>query len=95
MDLRGVSLLVGLEGVAFTAGHTTLKAASAKVVKLEKACVDNQHAFIPFVFDTLVFLVPDVVEFLKRAKKLMHNNVMAPRSIDVVFKRIGFPSRRG
>jgi hypothetical protein len=37
-------------------GRTTLKAASGKMVKHEKVCYDNQHVFIPFVFDTFGFL---------------------------------------
>ncbi|MCI85244.1 auxilin-like protein, partial [Trifolium medium] len=52
MDLTGVSPLVGLRADAFTAGQTALKGASSKMTKHEKTCSDNQHAFIPFAFDT-------------------------------------------
>jgi hypothetical protein len=37
------------------------QAASSKVVKHENVCSNNQHAFIPFAFDTFDFLAPDVV----------------------------------
>jgi hypothetical protein len=39
------------------------------VVKHEKTCSENQHAFIPFAFDTFGFLAPDVVDLLQRVQK--------------------------
>jgi hypothetical protein len=64
------------------------------VAKYEKACSDNQHAFIPFVFDTFGFPAPDVVDLLQKIQKIMHNNVVSPRSKNVVFKIIGLPSKK-
>ncbi|KAJ0797665.1 putative exostosin [Helianthus annuus] len=90
VDLTGVSPLVGLGGSAFTVGQATLKAASGKVTKHEKACIDNQHMFIPFAFDTFDVLVPEAVDLLSRVQRVMHSNVMTPRSMDVVFKRLSF-----
>ncbi|GJT78541.1 hypothetical protein Tco_1045266 [Tanacetum coccineum] len=52
VDLTGVSPLVGLSSRGFTVGQVALKAASCKVTKHEKACIENQHVFIPFAFDT-------------------------------------------
>ncbi|KAL6502820.1 hypothetical protein OROHE_023988 [Orobanche hederae] len=75
VDLTGVSPLVGLGSGGFTAGQAALKAASCKVVKHEKACMENQHAFIPFAFDTFGFLAPEAVDLLKRVQKVMHSNV--------------------
>ena len=66
------------------------KAASAKVVKHERACIENQHAFLPFTFDTFGFLSPDAIEILKRVQRVLHGNVVSPRSSYVVFRRIGF-----
>jgi hypothetical protein len=80
---------VGLTTRDFIAGQAALKAASNKVVKHEKACSNNQHAFIPFAFDSFGFLTPDV-DLLQRIQKIMHNNVVSPRSMDVVFRRIDF-----
>ena len=54
MDLTEVIPLVELEVKNFTVGHTTLKDASSN----DKTCSYNQHAFIPFVFDTFGFLAP-------------------------------------
>jgi len=79
----------------FTVGQADLKAASSKVAKHEKACSDNQHAFIPFAFDTFGFLAPEVVGLLHRVQKVMHRNVMSPRSMNVVFMRIGFAIQKG
>jgi hypothetical protein len=62
-----------------------IKAASSKVAKHEIACSDNQHAFIPFVINTFGFMASDAVNILKRVKRVMHNNVVSPRSLDVVF----------
>ncbi|GKE14526.1 putative reverse transcriptase domain-containing protein [Tanacetum coccineum] len=75
--------------------YSGLKAASSKVTKHEKACIENQHVFIPFAFDTFGFLAPEAVELLSRVQRVMHSNVMTPRSRDVVFKRIGFAIQKG
>jgi len=50
--------------VFFTVGQVALKVASSKVVKHEKACSNNQHAFIPFTFHNFGFLTPEVVDVL-------------------------------
>ncbi|GJT64359.1 hypothetical protein Tco_1015839, partial [Tanacetum coccineum] len=69
VDLTGVSPLVGLSSRGFTAGQSALKSASCKVTKHEKACVENQHVFIPFAFDALGFLAPEAVELLNRVQR--------------------------
>jgi len=91
VDLTGVSPLVGLGVRSFSVGQTTLKAVSSKVAKHEKARSDNQHAFIPFAFDTFDFLAPETVDH--RVQKVMHSNVMSSRSI--VFTGIGFAIQKG
>ncbi|GJZ12752.1 hypothetical protein Tco_0547982 [Tanacetum coccineum] len=60
-----------------------------------KTCIENQHVFIPFVFDTFGFLAPEVVELLSRVQRFMHNNVMTSRITNVVFKCIGFAIQKG
>jgi hypothetical protein len=60
-----------------------------------RLCSDNQHAFISFAFDIFEFLAPDVGDLLQRVQKIMHNNVVSPRSMDIVFKRIGFVIHKG
>jgi len=95
VDLIGVSPLVGLGVRPFAVGQAALKAPSSKVAKHEKACSENQHAFIPFAFDTFGFLAPEVVHLLHRVQKVMHSNVMSPRSMNVVFTRIGFAIQKG
>ncbi|GJZ88958.1 putative reverse transcriptase domain-containing protein [Tanacetum coccineum] len=95
VDLTAVSPLVGLSSRGFTAGQTALKAASSKVTKHEKTCIENQHVFISFAFDTFGFLAPEAVELLSRVQRVMHSNVMTPRSTNVVFKRIGFAIQKG
>nr|ABD32857.1 hypothetical protein MtrDRAFT_AC149038g20v2 [Medicago truncatula] len=95
VDLTGVSPLVGLGVGPFSVGQTTLKVASSKVTKHGKVCSDNQHVFIPFDFDTFGFQAPEAVSLLHRVQKFMHNNVKSPRSMNVVFTRIGFAIRKG
>ncbi|GKE87673.1 hypothetical protein Tco_1565148 [Tanacetum coccineum] len=95
VDLTEVSPLVGLSTRGFTAGQAALKATSCKVTKHEKTCIENQHVFISFPFDTFGFLAPEAVELLSRVQRVMHNNVMTPRSTDVIFKRIGFAIQKG
>nr|GEZ34979.1 hypothetical protein [Tanacetum cinerariifolium]GEZ37627.1 hypothetical protein [Tanacetum cinerariifolium] len=95
VDLVGVSSLVGLSSRGFTAGQAALKAASGKMTKHEKACIENKHVFIPFAFDTFGFLAPEAVELLSRVQRVMHINVMTHTSTDVIFKRIGFAIQKG
>nr|GEU43809.1 putative exostosin-like protein [Tanacetum cinerariifolium] len=95
VDLTEVSPLVGLSGGGFTVGQAALKAASCKVTKHEKTCIKNQHVFIHFAFDTFGFLSPEAVELLTRVQHVMSNNVITPRSINVVFTRIGFAIQKG
>ncbi|MCI03397.1 auxilin-like protein [Trifolium medium] len=90
VDLTGVSPLVGLTIGDFIVGQAALKAASSKVAKHERTCSNNQHAFIPFAFDTFGFLTPEAVDILKRVQRVMHSKVVSPKSQDVVFKMIDF-----
>ena len=85
----------GLEEWRFHRGQAALKAAACKVAKHEKTCIENQHVFIPFAFDTFGFLAPEAVELLNRVQRVMHSNIMSPRSMDVVFKRISFAIQKG
>ncbi|GJY40509.1 hypothetical protein Tco_0427779, partial [Tanacetum coccineum] len=55
----------------FVAGQAALKAESSKVAKHEKACLENQHVFIPFAFDTFGFLAPEAEEFLNRVQRVV------------------------
>ncbi|GJT19598.1 DNA helicase [Tanacetum coccineum] len=57
----------------FVAGQAALKAESSKVAKHEKACLENQHVFIPFAFDTFGFLAPEAEEFLNRVQRVVQN----------------------
>ncbi|GKA54963.1 putative reverse transcriptase domain-containing protein, partial [Tanacetum coccineum] len=66
VDLTGGFPLVGLSSRGFTAGQAALKAASGTVTKHKKACIENQHVFILFAFDTFGFLAPEAVELLSR-----------------------------
>ncbi|GJY96472.1 hypothetical protein Tco_0513382 [Tanacetum coccineum] len=88
VDLTGVSLLVGLSSRGFTAGQAALKAASGKVTKHEKACIENQHVFIPFAFDTFGFLAPEAVEPLSRVQRVMHINGELKAYAVTLLKRI-------
>nr|GEU73243.1 putative reverse transcriptase domain-containing protein [Tanacetum cinerariifolium] len=95
LDLIRVYPFMGLSSRGFTTGQAALKVASCKVTKNEKACIKNQHVFIPFVFDTFGFLAPEAVELLSRVQQVMHSNVMTPRSTYMVLKRIGFAIQKG
>ncbi|MCH86889.1 auxilin-like protein [Trifolium medium] len=95
VDSTGVFPLCGTRVGDFTVERAALKAASSKMTKREKACSDNQHVFIPFTFDTFDFLAPDVVDLLKRVQRVMHNKVVLPRSMDVVFQRLSFVIDKG
>jgi hypothetical protein len=82
--------LVELRAETFIVGQITLKIVSCKVAKHEKACFNNQHTFIPVTFDIFDFLAPEVVSLLQGVQKLMNSNVMSPKVMNVVFKRIDF-----
>lgn len=77
-----------------TVGQTNLKTASSKIVKHEKACSDNSHAFILFSSETFGFLAPEVVDLLQRIQRLMDTNVVHPRSMNIIFKEIDFVSQK-
>jgi hypothetical protein len=74
----------------FIVGQTIFKVVSSKVVKHKRVCLDNQHIFILYAFDTFDFPTLDVVDILKRVQIVMYNNVVSYMSQDVVFKMIGF-----
>jgi hypothetical protein len=54
-----------------------------------------QHVFIPFAFKTFDFLAPEVVNLLKNVQKVMHNNVVSPRSMNLVFQKLSFAIQKG
>ncbi|GKB46972.1 hypothetical protein Tco_0897725, partial [Tanacetum coccineum] len=68
----GVSPLLELSSRGFTVGQIALKAASCKVTKHEKTCIENQHMFIPFAFDTFGFLAPEAVKLLNSVQRAMN-----------------------
>ncbi|GJY66446.1 probable pre-mRNA-splicing factor ATP-dependent RNA helicase DEAH5 [Tanacetum coccineum] len=75
-NLTMVLLLSWISSRGFIAGQADLKAASCKVIKHEKACIENQQVFIPFAFDTFGFLAPDAVELLSRVQHVMFNVIL-------------------
>ncbi|KAL8225180.1 hypothetical protein R6Q57_017737 [Mikania cordata] len=80
VDVTGVSSLIELTDMGFVAGQAALKAESGKVAKHEKACLENQHVFTPFAFDTFGFLAPEAVNFLNRVQRVMHSNITVLRT---------------
>ncbi|GJZ41300.1 hypothetical protein Tco_0588186 [Tanacetum coccineum] len=90
VDLTGVSPIVRLSGRGFIVVRAALQAASCKVTKHKKVCIENQHMFIPFAFDTFGFLASEAVKLLNRVQRVMNSNVMTPKSANVVFHRISF-----
>ncbi|GKC21173.1 hypothetical protein Tco_1023323 [Tanacetum coccineum] len=95
VDLTGVSPLVGLRDNEFVAGQAALKAESSKVAKHEKACLENQHVFIPFAFDTFGFPAPEADEFLTRVQRVVQSNFSTPKTQNFIFRRIGFAIQKG
>jgi len=45
--------------------------------------------------DGLEFLTPELVDILKRVHRVVHNNVMSLRFMNIVFKRIDFANQKG
>ncbi|KAF5798267.1 hypothetical protein HanXRQr2_Chr07g0290861 [Helianthus annuus] len=95
VDLTGVSPLVGLRDHGFVTGQATTKAEAAKVAKHEKACIENQHVFTPFAFDTFGALAPDAVRFLKRVQQVVSSNTAHVKGQNFVFSRVGFAIQKG
>ncbi|MFS7958331.1 hypothetical protein Hanom_Chr07g00677031 [Helianthus anomalus] len=48
-----------------------------KVDKHAKAWAENQHVFVPFVFDTFGSLAPEAIQFLTRVQRVIHNSCSA------------------
>ncbi|MFS8000209.1 putative exostosin [Helianthus anomalus] len=95
VDFTETPPLVGLRDNRFMVGQAVLKAEPRKVAKHEQACVKNQHAFIPFAFDTFGPLAPEAVGFLKRVQRVVHNNFSTSKNQSFVFRRIGFAIQKG
>jgi hypothetical protein len=51
--------------------------------------------FIAFAFDTFSFLAPEAVNLLKIVQKVMHNNIVSPKYMNVVFQRLEFAIQKG
>ena len=87
--------LVGLKDKGFVVGQAVLKAEASKVAKHEKACLENQHVFVPFAFDTFGGLAPDAVRLLNRVQKVVNSNSSSLKVSNFVFSRIGFSIQKG
>ncbi|MFS8014297.1 hypothetical protein Hanom_Chr15g01342931 [Helianthus anomalus] len=68
---------------------------SKKVDKHAKACADNQHAFVPFAFDTFGSLAPEVVRLLTRVQKVVRSSCSSTGGHGFVFNRLGFAIQKG
>lgn len=64
------------------------------MAKHEKLCVDNQHVFKSFAFDTFDFLALEAVDLLQRVQMLVHNKVVSPRIMNIIFKKIDFSNQK-
>jgi hypothetical protein len=51
---------------------------------------NNQRVFILFAFDIFAFLTLEAVNLLKKVLKVIHSNIVLPRSTNVVFQRLEF-----
>ncbi|MFS8014631.1 hypothetical protein Hanom_Chr15g01346771 [Helianthus anomalus] len=71
------------------------KAESKKVDKHAKACADNQHAFVPFAFDTFGSLAPEAIHLLTRVQKVVHSSCSSTGGQGFVFNRLGFAIQKG
>ncbi|KAL8235957.1 hypothetical protein R6Q59_017038 [Mikania micrantha] len=80
--------LLLLRNNGFVGSHAAIKAESCKVAKHEKACLENQHVFIIFVFDTFGFLALKVVNLLNKAQKVMRCNILSLMTQNIVFSMI-------
>jgi hypothetical protein len=62
-----------------------------------KLCLGKivKWSLVPFAFDTFGFPAPETVDLLKIIQRVMYNNVVTPRSIDVVFRRLGSAIQKG
>ncbi|GJR85342.1 hypothetical protein Tco_0209353 [Tanacetum coccineum] len=86
---------MGLSIRGFIVGRAALKAVSCKVTKLETSCIETQHVFISFAFDTFGFLAHEAVELLNKVQRVMNSNVMTQRYKNVVFQKISFAIQKG
>jgi hypothetical protein len=95
VDLTGVSPLVGLREQGFIAGEAARKAEVSKVAKHEQACMENQHVFVPFAFDTFGGLAPEAVRFLQRVKRVVSSSCLYPNAGKYVVTRLSFAIQKG
>jgi hypothetical protein len=69
--------------------QAALKVPLSKLANFKKKCYDYQDTFIPFMFDILSFR-SEVVDIFKRFSRIMYNNIVSFKSLEIVFKRIDY-----
>ena len=79
----------------FVAWQTVLKAGGKKVEKYETVCLEKEHVFVPFAFDTFGALAPQAIKLLDRVKKVMQSNSPAAKGQCFIFNRVGFAIQKG
>ncbi|KAJ0789034.1 putative exostosin [Helianthus annuus] len=94
VDLASASPLVGLRDHGFVAGQVITKAKAVKVAKHKKACIENQHVFVPFAFDTFSSLTPNAVRFLKQVQQVVSSNITHVKGHNFVLVGYGLLFRR-
>ncbi|KAJ0779443.1 putative exostosin [Helianthus annuus] len=92
--LWGFPSRVSLKENGFVAGQATRKAELKKVDKHVKTCVENQHVFVPFAFDTFGSLAPEAIKFLTRVQRVINNNCSL-RGTGFCLGRLGFAIQKG
>ncbi|MFS8027119.1 hypothetical protein Hanom_Chr16g01494901 [Helianthus anomalus] len=95
VDLTRVSPLACLRENRVVAGQAVRKAESKKVDEHAKACVENQHVFVPFAFDTFGSLASEAIQFLTRVQRVIHNNCSTSGGQGFIFGRLGFAIQKG
>lgn len=76
---------------AFIVENITLNAASSKIAKHKKICLNNQHIFISFMFDifNLLTSIRDYGSFTNNSKGLP-NKVQSIISMNIVLEGLIF-----
>ncbi|MFS7964556.1 hypothetical protein Hanom_Chr08g00751751 [Helianthus anomalus] len=77
----------------FVVGQKTLKAESNKVAKYEKACLENQHVFIFFLY--IWFPSPGGRRIPEHGLWVVHSNFLTRKIHSFVFSIIGFAIQNG
>ena len=94
IDVVGSSPFTGNGVSSFIPGVAVKQAVDRKRKKYGAICAANGHGFDAFAFSTFGELGEDVVDFLRRVKRVFLSHAFESRGGEFIFHRVGMTIQR-